>query len=308
MNNQNNQSQGFPNQQPQNQNQQVPDHRIADMEKRFRELELQNTQLRTTVDFLKGNAQQRPAQQDPNVPAFKPEVAGAIDKLLESKLAPMHEQYRQQIGYMQDRLDQANYKLSYGGDKYAPYHEKVEQLHQQNIAQGRWVPREEILRMVHFEEAGKKQTPPDPQQVQQQAQPKFDPFFNKYVDPNTGLPIQGAQENPEDPGQNQQMPNPQMQNQFQPQVPAWQQQPPQNQYQQPPQQGQYGSQQPGVRQPMNTQHPHGNAYGQQFQLPNQGVNNPAGNQGQPNPRAPLSLESGDAELEAFERNFGEIPL
>lgn len=302
MNNQNNQSQGFPNQ-PQNQNQQVPDHRIAEMEKRFRDLELQNAQLRTTVDHLKGFAQQKP-QQD-GQPAFKPEVATAIEKLLEQKMAPMHEQYRQQIGFMQDRLDQANYRLTYGGEKYAPFHEKVEQIHQQNIAQGRWVPREEILRMVHFEEAGKKQTPPDPQQVQQQAQPKFDPFFNKFVDPQTGLPIQGAPEGFEDQGNGQQN---QTQN-FQPQnqqVPPWQQQ--QQVQQQPPQQNQYGYQQPGVRQPMNTQHPHGNAFGQNFQLPNQGVNNPAGQQNQPNPRAPLSLDSGEAELEAFERQFGEIPL
>lgn len=310
MNNQQ-QPQAHPNQ-PQGQGQ-IPDHRVAEMEQRLRQMELQNTQLRTTVDFLQRGNQNPQAQ--PQQSAFKPEVADAIKQLVNERLAPMETQYKQQIGFLVDQLDQAKYQLNYGNEKFKPYHDKVEQIRQQEIARGNFVPREEILRMVHFEETGKKQVTPQPQQQAAEAPkpPVFDPFFNTWVDPVTKMPVQPQGNQafaPDDPNQppqtQQQMPGQQqpVQQQFQPpaQQQNWQ---PQPQMQQP----QQHQVQPGVRQPMQTQHPYGNAYGQNFGLPGQGVNNPATTQNQPNPRAPLDLATAtEADLDAFERSFGEIPL
>ncbi len=267
-----------PNQQP------VPDHRFGEMQERLRQLELQNTQLRTTVDFLK----QPQGQQQAQPSAFKPEVEEAIRSLVNQRLAPVETQYRQQIGYLADQLDQAKFDLHYGGEKFKPYHEKVEQLRQIEIAKGNYVPREDLLRMVHFEETGKKSVTPAPAEPPAQQQPKFDPFFQTMVDPVTGMPLQ---------------PDPEQQFQ-QPQQPAPQYQQPVQQFQQPQQ-----PPQPQHRPPVQSNHPYGNAYGQSFQLPGQGVNHPAATQSPQNQRAPLDLATAtDSDLEAFERNFGEIPL
>lgn len=278
----------------------MPDHRLQEMQERLRTLELQNQQLRTSMDYVTRG------QQNPQAPAtqqskFNPEVETAIRDLVQAQLAPIHTQYRQQIGFLADKLDQANFDLHYGGDKFAPYRDKVEHLRQREQAQGRYISREDALRMVYFEETGRKnvqpQQPQQPAQEQAQQQPKFDPFFNAYVDPKTGLPLQpGQQAQPE-----QQPPQPGAEQQVE--VP----QNPQQQFNQPPaNQPQFGQMQPGV--PQQGQHPYGNAYGQQFQLPNQGVNTPAMSS-QPNARAPLDLATASAaDLEAFEKQFGDIPL
>ena len=278
---------------------QVPDHRLSEMQERLRVLELQNMQLRTTLDQVA-----RP--QNPNQPAqpgpFKPEVEDAITQILQRRLEPIQQQYKQQIGFLADQLDQARFEVNYGSDKFKPYHEKVKQVRDQELAQGRYMTREEALRLVHFEETGKKQITPEPPKPQETA-PKFDPFFGTNVDPQTGLPVQPNQQMQDPNWQESQPQNPQVPQQFAPQYQTAQ--PPQY----PPQNQPYPQQTPpGARQPMQTNHPYGNAYGQQFTLPNQGVNNPT-HQSQPNPRAPLNLETAtEADLEAFERNFGEISL
>lgn len=292
-------------------NQHVPDHRVDEMMERIRTLELQNTQLRTTVDFLK----QVPGTQNPQAqqnPAFKPEVQEAIRNEIKQMVSPMETQYRQQLGYLADQLDQAKFQSTYGGDKYAKLLPKVEHLRQQMQAQNQYVTREQALQMVWFEETGKKGLQPDPAQVPQQQQapqPKFDPFFGTYVDPVTGKPLQQQSFAPEEQEQQPQ----QMQQQFQqpPQAPQqmqWQQQ------QQAPQQQPVQQYQPMPQgfqpQHQQTAHPHGNAYGQQFQMPNQGVNSPhlPAHQQQNDGRRALSLESNDADLQAFEDKFGDIPL
>lgn len=303
-------------QMPPNQHQ-VPDHRITEMAEKLRQMELQNTQLRTQIDML---AQRNQPQQNSNEPdpgaAFQPEVKSALDKFIETKmqsrLSQLDTQYRQQIGMLYDRLDEANYQLKYGGDKYKDLAPKVEQLRQQYQAQNQYITREEALRIVHFEESGKKQLNPDPAQTApQKKDPVFDPYFNTFVDPDTRMPVK-----PHTPGSEadieNQMQNPaqqQFNQQGQPPAQGWQ--PPQQQAPQQPQGPQYGNYQPGQYQPQaQSTHPYQNPYGQQFQLPGQGVNNPAPptHQAHGNRRVELSLEATDADLEAFEKQFGDIPL
>jgi hypothetical protein len=296
MNRNNNNSQMPPNQQQQN----VPDHRLQEMQERLRQLELQNTQLRTTVDYMRQGPQG--AAQPPANPIFKPEVEEAIKQVVNQRLQPMEQQYRQQIGFLADQLDEAKFNLNYSNDKFKPYHDKVKQIHQQAIAENRYITREDALKMVYFEETGKKNVEPTPQ-VQEPQQPKFDPFFGTTVDPTTGKPIMpdnsGFAPQEEQIMQQGQQPMHNMQAQ---QPMQWQQQ-----QQQPQQQWQQQQVAPGAQAPMS-QHPHGNAYGQ-FQLPNQGMNPQSAPQHQQNSaRGPLGLDSSDADLQAFENNFGDIPL
>ncbi len=303
-------------QMPVNQQQQnVPDHRLNELQERLRQLELQNTQLRTTVDYLKQgpqNGQAQPNQQ----PLFKPEVEEAIKQVVQQRIAPLETQYRQQIGYLADQLDDARFNQNYGSEKFKPYHQKVEQVRQQALAENRYISREDALRLVYFEETGKKNVEPQPQ-AQVQTQPKFDPYFGTMVDPQTGKPITqdtsgfAPQEMVDENGNPVQTHNMQAQpqnmqmQQVQQMQPQWQQAP--TQQFQPQQQQQFA---PGAQPPRQmSNHPNGNAYGQNFQLPNQGLNQAAAPAHQQmNGRQALSLDSTDADLQAFENNFGDIPL
>lgn len=292
--NNNNNSQMPPNQQ------QVPDHRLDEMQKQMRQLELQNAQLRATMDHLR----QPQGNQPPVNPIFKPEVEDAIKQVVNQRLGPIETQYRQQIGFLADQLDKTKYELNYSGEKFKPYHDKVEQVHAQAIAENRYISREDALRLVFFEETGKKNVEPEPQ-APTNTQPKFDPFFGTVIDPQTGKPVATdtsgfAPQEQVDQNGNQIM-QPPAHNMQPPAQPQWQQ--PQQQFQQPQQQ-----QVPPGAQSQQTQHPFGNAYGQ-FQLPQQGMNNPqAPAHQQPTGREALDLTSSDAALQAFENNFGDIPL
>jgi hypothetical protein len=280
-----------PNQMP---SPQIPDHRMDELNDRLRTLELQNTQLRTTIDMLKqpANPQAQPSQQ-----LFKPEVQEAIAATVKSIVEPMQQQFRHQIGYMADQLDQTRFASQYGGDKYAKLVPKVEQLRAQEQAQGRYITREEALRIVHFDESGKKQLDPAPVTVAPvQVQPKFDPYLQTWVD-EKGQPTQYV------PPQEQPQVQPQQTQQFQ-QVGQFPAQPQTVQ----PQQVQQVQWQPGVKPPVATNHPNGNAYGQQFTLPGQGMNQATTTGQAPTMRGPLSLDSSESEMKAFETQFGDIPL
>ncbi len=281
-----------PPQMPANQ-QQVPDHRMEQMQERLRQLELQNTQLRTTVDFMR--KPQAPGQPPQTNPAFKPEVEEAIKQTIQSIVGPMQEQHRQQVGYLADQLDQQKFQTSYAGnEKFQKLIPKVEELRQQALAENRYMTREEALRLAYFEETGKKNVAPEPQQQKQEA-PVYDPFFNAVVDPQTGKPFVTDPYAPvEDPAYQPQQQQPQWnQQQMQPQ----QFQQPQQQQTQQPQWGQQAPQQVAQQQ-----------FAPQFQLPQQGMNPQAAPSYQPNGRGPLDLTASDADLQAFEQNFGDIPL
>jgi hypothetical protein len=274
-----------PNQVPSLQNQ-VPDHRFDELNERLRTMELQNTQLRTTIDMLK---QPQPGAQPPPNNLFKPEVQEAIAATVKSIVEPMQQQFRHQIGFMADQLDQTRFSAQYGGEKYEKLVPKVEQLRQREQAQGRYITREDALRIVHFEESGKKTLEPAPAAAAPAAPtpPRFDPYLQKWVTDEPAAQQPQTQEAP------QQVQNPT---------------PDQQQWPQQTQQPQTQQWQPGSKPPMQTNHPMGNAYGQQFTLPGQGVNQPA-NQGQSAAmKGPLSLDSSDADMKAFESQFGDIPL
>lgn len=284
----------------------VPDHRLEEVMQKMKTLELQNQQLRGQIDYMAKQGQPQGQQQPQQPSPFKPEVQEAIAQLVNQKLEAERTGFRQQIGMLYDQLDAVNYTTKYSGEKFAKYHDKVERLRQQYQAQNQYVSREDALRMVYFEETGKKDVQTQPPQVQTPPPPKqpvFDSFFGTFVDPDTGKPIAPQAptgEEPQEPPQQQwQQPTPPAQ---QPWAQAPQAPPPPAQ--------QAGQFYPGQRVPQGQNHPNGNAYGQTFQLPNQGVNAPSAptHQAAASARAPLSLESSDAELAAFENQFGDIPL
>lgn len=277
----------------------VPDHRLEEIMQKMRTLELQNTQLRTQIDYMTNKGQQpgQPGQQQQQSP-FKPEVQQAISDLVNQRLEQERTQFRQQIGMLYDQLDAVNFTTKYSGDKYSKFHSKVDQLRQEYQARNQYITREDALRMVYFEETGKKdmQPQPQPQAAPQPQAPVYDPYFQTWVDPQTGRPVPPQQTVAQEDDELQQPPPAQQPWAQAPQAPTPQAQPA----------GQFV---PGQRMPTGSNHPHGNAYGQTFKLPNQGVNQPATptHQAQ-SARAPLSLESSDDDLAAFEKNFGDIPL
>lgn len=266
----------------------VPDHRLDELNERLRNMELQNQQLRGQIDYM--SKVSNPGKKPDETPAFKPEVEAAIMATVQKIVEPLQMQHKQQIGYLVDQLDQTKFQSQYGGERYAKIIPKVERLREQYQAQNQYITREQALQMVWFEETGKKQLNPDPQAAPAPAkmEPKFDPYFGTYVDPQTGKPLTpeqiGALQQPQTPPpqQTQQAPQ-QTQQPWQPgnQIPG--QQAPATQFaQQPPQQN--------------------------FQLPGQGVNGAAAPSFQNAPRGPLTLEASEQDLKAFEENFGDIPL
>lgn len=287
---------------PNQQNEQVPSHRVDEMLEQMKQLQAQNQQLRQLIDQTA-----RPNTQQPKS-AFNPEVEAALRQFVQQELNPMAEQMRQQVGMLYEATDEANYKLKYSDPKFSQYNDKVEKLRQEQQRQGRWVPREEALKMVYFEETGKKA--PAAAQAPAPQQPVFDPYFNAMVDPATGKPVSMSAPQPgaeEGQQQNWQQQGQQQPPQYQQQPPAWQQ--PQQQQQQAPQN--YQPQPTGFQRPPSgySAHPYANPYGQPPQLPNQGVNSqmPSDQSQRGAPQA-LSLESSDADLEAFANRFGDVPL
>ena len=285
----------------------VPDHRIEEVMNKMRQLELQNSQLRGQIEYMAGQGKGQTQGQQPPPSPFKPEVQAEIEKIVNGRLEQERVGFRQQIGMLYDQVDQVNFATKYSNDKFSKFHGKVEQLRQEYQARNQYITREDALRMVYFEETGTKAPAVAP--VQQAApatkQPVYDPYFQQYVDPDTGKPVAPpALQTAEDPA----APAPQAQ---------WQQPPPaaQQQWNQAPQapapQAQpTGGNYPGQRMQPGAAHPNTNPFGQTFQLPNQGVNQQATptHQAAANARNPLSLESSDADLAAFENQFGDIPL
>lgn len=285
MNQNNNNPQVPPNAQP------VPDQRLDQIMEQFRKMELQNAQLRGQIDMM--TRQQNPNAPKPKEPAFKPEVQAAIDDAIEARLSQERARSQNQIGYLADQLDNANFQVKYGGEKYAKFTPKVESLRQEYQAQNKYITREQALQMVYFDETSKKGLTPDPAQpAAAPPAPVYDPYLRAYVDPVTAQPVQQPDFQAEEP-------------QAPPPAQGWT--PPNPQQQPPPQ---WGTTPPGTRMQPGAAHPNGNAYGQNFQLPGQGVNPPGpGNGAQSRGvQGPLSLESSDAQLEAFESKYGDIPL
>lgn len=273
----------------------VPDHRLEQMMERMRQLELQNTQLRATVDHMSKPQQQQPAKES----KFNPEVEAALREFVQQQMNPLQEELKNQVGYLHDRNDEANFRLKYSGERYEKFVPQIERIRQEQLAQGRWISREDALKHVYFEETGKK--PAEAPPVVQEKPPVWSPYFNTYVDPNTNLPLSPdkvaeltAPKAPETQAPQTQ----QMQPQQQYDTPAWQQPPQQPQQQ--PQQQPWQPAPTGFGQRQQVQSAHGS-------LPQQSVYGQAPAQQRATP-IELSLESSDAQLEAFEKQFGDIPL
>ncbi len=275
---------------PQGQQQQVPDHRFDEIQAQMRKLELQNQQLRGHIDAL---TQRQPQGQKPQEEesGFKPEVAQQLEKFVQRYVAPLQQELKNSLGMLYDSQDESRYQLKYSGDRWTKYQPKVENLRQEMQAQGKWITREQALQMVYFEDTGKK---PAPEAAKPEAQPVYDPYFNGLVDPVTRLPVTPQAAAP----QQEQMPQ-ELQQQNLGNFNA-----PQEQWQ--PQQQQQFQQQAPQQKPML---PYGNEPRPQFGLPAQGVNssNAPAHQQMRAPRE-LSIESSDAELEAFEKTMGDIPF
>jgi len=98
---------------PQDQHQnQVPDHRLNEALERIRQLELQNAQLRTTVDMtVRQQLGQQPQGQQPGS-AFKPEVLQELKAVMDAHLAPLRQQIQHQMGMFYDQIDETRFACS----------------------------------------------------------------------------------------------------------------------------------------------------------------------------------------------------
>lgn len=257
---------------PQTPSGEPPDHR-------FEELAKQNKMLMQQVQQLKGiiDTKFQPEKPQENQP-FTPEVQQALDTYFQKKLQQETQQFQNQLGMVYGQLDEAKFMQKYGGDdKYTKMIPKVKQLIQEKQQEGQWISHEDALKWVYFEETGRKA-----QEAPQKPKPVFSPVYNTWVDPLTGMPVA-----PEPEVQQTQPPAPQEAAQQvdefgQPQTPQAPVQPPQQMQQ--------------VQQTPS-----------QFQMPSQGMNTPQQTGSSPGVSlGKIELEASDADLEAFEKKFGDI--
>lgn len=266
---------------------QVPDQRLDQIMDQLRSLQNENSNLRGQINMMaKTYTKPESTQQTPQESPFDPEVDKAINdrvnQIVKTMIEPLKNDFGQQIGYLVDRNDELSYNQKYGNqDRFTKLNDKVQQLRDSFESRGEYITRENALQMVYFEETGKKPAmntaPPTT------PEPKFDPYFNAHVNPETGKPMTsedwGAfeQKQPTQPEQGQTT------QQFQP---------PAQQFQQP--------EQPAHTTQHNQQTP---------QLPDQSVNSAySANQQQSISANDLNVYASDEQLAAFEDKFGDIPL
>lgn len=289
-------------QMPQGGQQNVPDHRLDEIMSEVRKLRDENNQLRGQIDYI---SQAKGANQQTQTPVespFDPKVDKALNekfqRMLQESLTGVEQKLSQQIGYVVDRTDELSFKQTYGSERFQKFHEKVDRLREDYQRRGQYIPREEALRIVYFEETGKK-AHPEPT-TQEPAKPEYDPYFGTMVDPQTKLPVQSQAATQLDdwgnpiPVQNQQVMPEQNVQQQSAQVPT--------------QQTQQQAMPTGFEQRTNQTHPYNNPFNQPPQLPNQGMSPSAPGSQQGTQRMTLDLYASDDQLAAFEKNFGNVPL
>jgi hypothetical protein len=159
---------------------QVPDQRWNEMMSRVRQLEDQNAQLRGQVDFMA----RRPGQpQQTEKPLFEAPVDKALEQKFQQLIQPVAAQMQQTIGFLTDQNDQIKFESRYQNSHLKDYLPKVEELVRQNKLQNRWVPREDVLQYVYFQETGKK--PAEPKQtVQEVPKASYDPYTGQFLGPD----------------------------------------------------------------------------------------------------------------------------
>lgn len=170
------QRQGTPTQTAQQQ-QTIPKYRFDEVLDRLRMLEDQNTQLRSTLDTVYSRQQQaqQPAQQDES--PFEPNTQKAIRQEFQKLLSVEAKKFEGQLGYLHDQNDALRFQLLYG-QKYGDYVDKIERLRAQKSAQGNYVTREDALKLLVFEETGRKPQP----QATKPTGPKLDPYTQTIVE------------------------------------------------------------------------------------------------------------------------------
>jgi hypothetical protein len=274
----------------------VPDHRLEELQNELKAMRDQNSQLRGQVDYMAKNINGPQAPAKPVESPFDPKVDEALNAkiqgMFQNLIDPLKQTVEQQIGFVVDKTDELSYKQQYNNDRFAKFNDKVETLRQDYQTKGQYLPREEALKIVYFEETGRKASPEQIQATPEpQPQPQFDQWSQSFIDPVTGQPVDPAtvnqeqhfvppQETPPAPQPTQVMPGAQHQRQAMP---------------------------TGFEQNQHSNHPHSNPYGQPPALPGQGVNAPASQpHGNPNQITNLELGASDAELEAFEQKFGNV--
>ena len=219
-----------------------------------------------------------------------------LQEFAQKNIDPLKQNVENAYGNLYDRSDEIAFQTRYGSDKrFEKYIPKMEELRQRELSRGNFVSREDALRLAFFEEEGRK--PPEP--AKPAATPEWDPVLNNYVHPGTkevwvpGTPVKDAQA-PAQPQTAQPPQAPPQQNQWPQQPPQAPQVPPQ----QPPQQPQFDGNYNGVD-------PTANPYQQNFSLPNQDINQPFAQNHSTKPTT-LSDNPSEAELEAFEKSYGEV--
>lgn len=156
----------------------IPDQRFEELQKQMRAYREENQQLRGQVDFL---ARQGQKPNEPKSSPFKPDAEKAIEEKFASMMQSHQQNFAATVGMMKDDLDQTKFETRYRDSNYAKYLPRVEEEMASMRNRGQWMPREEVLKHLYFEETGRKAKEPATQATPQG--PVWDPYVGRYVNP-----------------------------------------------------------------------------------------------------------------------------
>jgi hypothetical protein len=169
---------GTPTQTTQQQQQMIPKYRFDEILDRVRALEDQNNQLRGTLDavYTKQQQAQQPQQQEES--PFEPGTRKAIQQEFQKLLDKEKQTFGQQLGHLYDRNDELAFQVKYG-QKYGSYSDRIDRVRQERARQGAFISREDALKLVVFEETGRKPQPT----ATKPTTPVLDPYTQRIVEP-----------------------------------------------------------------------------------------------------------------------------
>lgn len=182
------------NQQPQQSTPQVPDQRFNEIQAQVRELREQNVALRNQVDMFAKMS--RPNAQPEQKQIFQPDVDQALTQKFQQMLQPIQQQVTQAIGMQHDRIDRTEFQSKYSNSPLKEYMPEVERIMEDNKLQNRWIPREQVIQYVHFQQTGRKAQEPTQQSAPAQPQATYNPYLGQWTGPDgkpTAPPAQAVQ-------------------------------------------------------------------------------------------------------------------
>ena len=172
----------------------LPDHRLDDIAKQLTALKTENLQLRQTLGTVHQSMVAPKGVSPTEVPKlFEEKLQDAVEKIIDFKqnqflnkhVNPINQKMETAYGNLADQNDKVSFAHQYGSDeKFKQYLPKMEELRQEQIAQGNWVSREQALQLAFFEEEGRKA----PAAVAAPPTPEFDSVMNTFVHPGTQIP------------------------------------------------------------------------------------------------------------------------